>query len=503
MNLRTSKKICRQAGAGKLREPACWKHALRSAGILPAGSRGIPAASRGTERGSVLVIVLLISIGLISLALYFANSMTMELRASDNRTSGVAADQAIEGGARYVLSILTTYATNGAMPDPSVYESQAVPVGDSNVQEENAHFWLIGRDVNGDNKSANDPVFGLVDESSKLDLNAPWLNADILSTNLPNMTSDFADAIIDWRTTNGTSDSSLNYSQNGYLAKHAPFESVGELRLVYSSTMDILAGDDINRNGILDANEQDSNGNGEADAGALDYFTVYSRAPNTHSDGTSLTNVNIRADIEALLTARLGASRAQEILGVPGQNAGFGQQAANNPGQGAAQYSSVLDFYIQHQNQMTADDFAMIYNDITATNSTDFVVGRVNVNTASAAVLACVPGLTPDLAQQLVSFRASNPTKLTSVAWVVEALGQNNTAALNTLSRRDYLTTHTYQFAADIAALGPFGRGYRRVRFVFDVSDGTPKIIYRQDLSRLGWALGKQARETWVAQNTR
>jgi len=30
-----------------------------------------------------------------------------------------------------------------------------------------------------------------------------------------------------------------------------------------------------------------------------------------------------------------------------------------------------------------------------------------------------------------------------------------------------------------------------------------PKIIYRQDLSRLGWALGKETRDTWIAKNTR
>ncbi|HEX7576490.1 MAG TPA: hypothetical protein VF430_00480, partial [Verrucomicrobiae bacterium] len=54
------------------------------------------------QRGSVLIIVLWVSLGLVSIALYFANSMTYELRASDNRVSGLAADQAIEGAARYV-----------------------------------------------------------------------------------------------------------------------------------------------------------------------------------------------------------------------------------------------------------------------------------------------------------------------------------------------------------------------------------------------------------------
>ena len=37
------------------------------------------------------------------------------------------------------------------------------------------------------------------------------------------------------------------------------------------------------------------------------------------------------------------------------------------------------------------------------------------------------------------------------------------------------------------------------MKFIFDISDGTPKIFYRQDLSRLGWALGDKARQTLLA----
>ena len=88
-----------------------------------------------------------------------------------------------------------------------------------------------------------------------------------------------------------------------------------------------------------------------------------------------------------------------------------------------------------------------------------------------------------------------------SIAWVIDALG-NNSTVVTALARRDWLTTRSYQFAADIAAVGPFGRGYRRVKFIFDLSDGSPKILYRQDLSRLGWALGEKARENLVAKDT-
>ncbi len=66
------------------------------------------------QRGSVLVIVLWIAFGLVSLALYFANSMNFELRASDNRVSAMAADQAIEGAARYVNYLLTSQVDNGS-----------------------------------------------------------------------------------------------------------------------------------------------------------------------------------------------------------------------------------------------------------------------------------------------------------------------------------------------------------------------------------------------------
>src|SRR5271168_2253063 len=93
------------------------------------------------EAASVLIIVLWISIGLVSIALYFANSMNYELQAADNRGDGVIADQAIEGAARYVSYELFLYATNGAVLDNTQFHCEAVAVGD-------AKFWLIGRDPN-------------------------------------------------------------------------------------------------------------------------------------------------------------------------------------------------------------------------------------------------------------------------------------------------------------------------------------------------------------------
>src|SRR5207248_2677629 len=123
-----------------------------------------------------------------------------------------------------------------------------------------------------------------------------------------------------------------------------------------------------------------------------------------------------------------------------------------------------------------------------------YIEGRVNVNTASAAVLACLLEGDTAAAQELVNYRRLNATGLGSIAWVITALGQNFASHVQTLQASDCLTTQSYQFSADVAALGPHGRGYRRVKFVFDTSNGTPRIVYRQDLTQLGWALGKEGR---------
>jgi type II secretory pathway component PulK len=431
-----------------------------------------------SQAGSVLVIVLWIAVGLVSIALYFANSMNYELTAADNRVNGLAAEQAIESAARYVALALQNYATNGAMPDNTQFKCEAVPVG-------NAKFWIIGRDPNADNPT--EPYFGLVDEGGKLNLNSVSTN---IFQYLPNMTTDFADAIMDWRGTNGIV--SLNYAAFGYAAKNAPFETVDELRLVYGADTALLDGEDLNRNGVLDKSEKDLNGNGELDPGIIEDVTVYTREPNFHADGSSLTNVS---------TARIGQMTA--LLQSAGISTSYARQLTNGQ-----PYAGMFAFALRCKNAgIATENFALLYNNVTTSTNTYFR-GRVNVNTANADVLtALFMGLNQDqstaetAAQTLITYRQQNPNNLNSIAWVIDALG-NNSPVVTALARGDYVTTHSYQFTADIAAVGAFGRGYRRVKFIFDMSDGTPKILYRQDLSRLGWALGDKARETLLAKDT-
>ena len=429
--------------------------------------------STSKQHGSVLIIVLWIALGLVAITMYFGNSMSSELRASDNRVQSLATDQAIEGAARYVGALLVEQATNGIVPYYTDYASDAVSVGD-------AHFWLIGRT---DGQAApNEITFGLVDEGSKLNINNTNVTADMLEL-LPRMTPELAAAIIDWRdanedvTSNGAEAETYARLRPAYYCKNAPFDSLDELRLVNGATMEILLGEDVNRNGVLDPSENDDNRNGIADPGIMEYLTVSSQEANTTSDGTQKTLISNSRGMSQLLTENFDGRRARTIT-----NATVGSQ-------------SVLEFYAR--SGLSAEEFAKIETEITASAGA-VIQGRVNVNTASAAVLTCIPGIGEDKAAELVSYRLSNTGAADTMAWVTKVLTDRNTIS----EAGPFLTGQSYQFTADIAAIGKFGRGYRRTKFVFDTTEGRPKIVYRQNLSGLGWALGKQTRQTWLVTAT-
>ncbi len=445
------------------------------------------------ESASVLIIVLWIAFGLVSIALYFAHSMQLEHRAGDNRVAAAEAEQAILGALRYVTYELTNLPQPGQPPDSTTLQAEAIDIGP-------AQYWLLGRTNRSaggatSSTSATAPTFGLIDEASKLNLNTA---TQAMLEALPRMTPELAAAIIDWRDTNsevtpgGAEDETYLRKNPAYRCKNAPFESVDELRLVNGADLDILYGEDTNRNGVLDDNENDGlaslpddNRDGRLDPGITEYVTVWSREPNTRTNGEPRIDLATTGQrlLPPLLLEKFGAERSNAILRRIGNNWNF---------------NSTLQFYAR--SGLTADEFTQIAKDITTTN-TPFLTGRVNVNTASEAVLTCIPGIGKDSAAALVSFRQSNPSKLTSVAWVTEVFDRNNSNALDQAG--PFLTTESYQFTADIAAVGHYGRGYQRVRFVLDTTEltdqGAPKILYRQDLTYLGWALGKDVRQNLLA----
>src|SRR5262249_7088302 len=106
---------------------------------------------------------------------------------------------------------------------------------------------------------------------------------------LPNMTEDIANAILDWldsdstpRTSGAENDFYATQSPP-YQCKNGPLDSLEELLLVKGVTPQLLFGNDLNRNGMIDPEEDD--GSGQANLGWSAYLTVYSREANVDSQG--------------------------------------------------------------------------------------------------------------------------------------------------------------------------------------------------------------------------
>jgi type II secretory pathway component PulK len=424
----------------------------------------------------------------------------MELKAADNNVAGVEADQAIEGAALYVSNVIATLGISNNMPSPAIFRAEAVKVG-------NATFWLIGRDTNDLQSSAqgDHPVWGLVDEASKVNLN----NATAaMLQNLPQMTANLAAAMYDWQTGSNSPpsmDGAKSQTYSGlnppYLCKSAPYETIDELSLVYGMNMDYLYGEDANLNGILDPNENDGpltppndNQDGILDPGLFEYVTVWTAGESTTtSNGIPRVAINNTAALTALIQSNF-PSLAPYVTAGGGRTSGTGTGTGRRTPATAATYTSVLQFYVQ--TGMPESDFQQIEPYLMNTNTK----GLINVNTATATALACIPGIGLNLAPQVLNYRQSNPPQTPSISWLKTALGGDPTLAAEV---GPYVTAYSYQYTADVAAVGHYGRGYRRVRFVFDCSSGTPLIVYRQDLTHLGWALGKKLHDQLLAQNTK
>jgi len=376
--------------------------------------------------GAVLIIVLWIAFGLVSVTLYFGRSMFFEYKGANQATAGAQAEQANNGALRYFFYTLNNaLEEEGDFPSELIMQTEQIQIGQATV-------WMLGR--SGETVTLTDPHFGVIDECAKININtAPFEVLELL----PTITPEFAAAIVDWRdedddvTENGAEALMYSLQSLPYGCKNAPFETVEELRLVYGATVEMLYGEDTNLNGVLDPNENDGmqtppldNQDGILNFGILEYVTIYSKMP-AEEESEDMDSGNNSED-----------------------------QAGNRNSQQQRGGEEEVPF-------------------------------QVNVTTASAIVLACLPGMDEATAQQIVSYRLANQDSTEGLEWVSEAVDSEMVQ-----QALPYLTDKTQQFTLDLAAIGSNGNGYRRVRYVVDASGEAPVVLHRRDMQRFGWALG-------------
>ncbi|MFO7959090.1 MAG: type II secretion system protein GspK [Candidatus Brocadiia bacterium] len=409
------------------------------------------------DRGTVLIVTMWVVLVLAGLVLVFAHWARVEAIASANRESATQADAVARGALNYVIS-----AVDGA--DGSTTGLEELNWEERRVGE--GFFWVLRTNLQDDGQH----YYGLTDEASKINLNSA--SSDML-LEMPNMTAELADAIIDWRdedadvSPSGAEGEYYLLRRDPYYCKDAPFEAVEEVLLLRDGSEDVLYGEDRNRNGVLDYNEDD-NGDGSLDRGFLDYATVYSVEPNTASDGEERVDVNSldTDDLSETLREVVSDDRLFTVL----QNTRRGRP-----------FDNVLDFYFD--SGLTLEEFAPIADGLTTVDE-DELTGMVNVNTASREVLLCLPELDESDVDALLSRREDSETDLSSIAWVADALPQEKAVAIGS-----YITVRSYQFSADIVAVSGDGRAYRRYLAVVDAMESPPRVVRWQDLTHLGWPL--------------
>ena len=425
---------------------------------------------RGTS-GAILIVAFWIVFSLAGLVLVFARAMRVELAISANALSSVEAEAIARGAEAYAMALVADQADTVLTLPETWFESIRVGGGAA---------WFL-RPNYGDNEFTS---FGLVDESSKLNLGSATTSA---LEKLPGWTSEIAAAVADWRDEDsdpkdgGVEDSYYLSLPQPYRAKNAALESVEELLLVKGITRDLLYGSIPGARWSQSASTGIAGNMGGAGLvtdralaqGTFDLVTVWSSEPAADSAGQSKVNVNeTEGDrVRSLLREVLGEARGEQVA----------IRARPMP-----PFRDVFDF--ASRTQLTSEELEKVYDRLgTGTRPTGARKGLINVNNAPREVLTCLPGLSSGDVDSLISKRRSLGES-TTPAWIADAL-ENKGVGLG-----DLITTKSYQYSTEIVAVSGDGRSFCRTRIVIDAASGSPRIVFRRDMTDMGWPLGEQLR---------
>ena len=319
--------------------------------------------------------------------------------------------------------------------------------------------------------------------------------------------------------------------------KNGKLTTLAELLLVKGFTPSVLYGEDLNGNGLLDPNEDDGdasppsdNQDGVLDRGILPYVTIYSVDKNVTPDGKTRVNIT-QADESTLKTSIPGLSDAEakaivsyrggnqfqnvgDLLRVtePQPNAPQQQQpqqdeeAARRDDGGSRSGNRDLESRPRRggsfrgrsprsgggspdsttpsqpapeaaptgKKVFTPDRLKQIisYCAIVGDTTTE---GRINVNTASKAVLQTLPGMSETLAQAVVDHRSQSGKSFQSIAGLLDVPGITEEVFIP-LSNQ--VTVRSFQFRVKSQARIEGVNAQRTAVAVLDRSEDKIKTVY-------------------------
>lgn len=335
------------------------------------------------KRGISFIVTLVVMTALVTLVAGFAAVQRTATRDRIARLEGVRARLAAEAGLQRAMAELSTLSTDRTVPT-AVTDPWAT-LGQNGAEE----FALASSSFR----------LQILDASARVDLNVATEEA-LLALGL---TQEQSDSLLDWREAPTATPRALGAKDAYYNALPEPYNVAGtrlrsadELLLIRGFTPDLLY-----RPGALSENSTATTAAVPgSDAHALnDVVTTVSSSPNEAPTGDARFNLNGQGVTEQTL---------QQRLNVPPQVALAIFAAKNTRPNG--------QFTLLSQALAVAPTAAAALVDGATVVQSELLEGRVNFNTAPAEVLATLPGVTPDIAQSVVTRAQGTPfTRLSEI----------------------------------------------------------------------------------------
>ncbi|MBI2933085.1 MAG: general secretion pathway protein GspK [Planctomycetes bacterium] len=452
------------------------------------------------RRGVALIVVLFLSAALTVLMYSFLREMQVEYALSTALAEEKQAEQlawsAIEKGIATISADRATYAgpQSAWWHDPEQWYE--VELADPDGKGIGVYSMIRGGE--------GETFYGIADEAARINLNtAP---REILMR-LPRVTDEIADAILDWRdaddqvTGSGAEGAYYLSLQPGYACKNGPFDTVEELLLVKGVTPEVLYGEDVNGNGVLDPAEDDAdknlpndNADGILDPGLIAVMTVWSYDRNAQADGTPRVNINT-ASVEELRDALGDVLSPRQISDIPLRRPAV---AAVVRAPGFRSGADLMNIPGVSPPGIDPPQYRQVADRVTVADA-ETIPGLVNVNTAPRRVLEAVSGWVSEDVAAVLDYRTQSDLDLSNVGWLTQVLSIEKAQAA-----APWLTVRAQQFRMD--ALGRAGpkstleasstvletdfvsppRVMKRFLAVFDKAAAPPRLVYWKDVSGQG-----------------
>ena len=491
----------------------------------------------------MVLVLVLVAIALLSLAGFtFAELMFAEREGAwvqgRRMQSRALANSGIELAKMYAtLDELSLTELGGVYDNPD--RLRGVLVCDDATARDRGRFTLLALAVN--DGIAGGVRYGLEDESNRLNLNVlaelekqqAGAGKKLLMA-LPGMTEETADAILDWLDADdeqrqlGAEADHYSSLSPPYAPRNGPLTSVEELLLVRDVTPGLLFGSDVNRNGLLDANESAGeaiegvdNADGSMDLGWSAYLTIFSAETNLRPDGSQKIDLNaedlqqLHKDLsEALANTEwatyICAYRQKGPTTInptqAGTAAAIGGREIDLTQPGSTQFKSVLDLIgngvqatfrgttepVLVASPFSADLAAMsgymtkLMESVTV-GTAKAIPGRINVNQAPQALLMGLPGLREDLVQRIIAEREAEPSDARPDRRHPTWLLSEGLVTLDEMKQLwPLINTGGRVFRAQIVGYFEESGPATRLEVVIDATAAPARVLLWRDMSHLG-----------------